>query len=291
MLIKWLVMISYLQFNSRQFVTIIVEVERIFVRQQGRGAGQERHCEDHQAPKDICASHFSLVFPVFWKRRDEIMLVPNNKSNFSLKRERKGKGVTVWPQEQTITSLQLHKFTKESIGPDERCMEALIHKSKISLLLVSKNVYSCQKHTGGANLVLVLLGQLIESSMPGHSYNPQEFVRLTNIILLSLLRFSFPPLTNYFPILFFSSVEETFSLSFILVTSSHHPDLSDDNHMVIWWSLSNGPHLNQGIFTRTTIYKCISSGLPEPITTTYIFGNLKVWATNLLIRVLSYFKW
>ena len=238
----------------------------------------------------LCLPFFSCI-SCFLKRREETTLVPNNKSNFSLKRERKGKGVTVWPQEQTITSLHLHKFTKESIGPDERCMEALIHKSKISLLLVSKNVYSCQKHTGGANLVLVLLGQLIESSMPGHSYNPQEFVRLTNIILLSLLRFSFPPLTKYFPILFFSSVEETFSLSFILVTSSHHPDLSDDNHMVIWWSLSNGPHLNQGIFTRTTIYKCISSGLPEPITTTYIFGNLKVWATNLLIRVLSYFKW
>ena len=71
---------------------------------------------------------------------------------------------------------------------------------------------------------------------------------------------------------------------FILATSFHPADVSDDHHIVI---LLNWPHLNLGIFTRT---KCISSGLPEPITTTYIFGNLKVWATNLLIRVLSYFK-
>ena len=126
----------------------------------------------------------------------------------------------------------------------------------------------------------------------------------TNIFLFLLLRSSSYPQTIYFPsptcLSSPSVLDHLYSLlmngqrthqtlykfwkHFILATFSHHPDLSDDHHIVI---LLNWPHLNLGIFTRT---KCISSGLPEPITTTYIFGNLKVWATNLLIRVLSYFK-
>ena len=78
---------QYLHFDFRQFPTFIVEVEREEVR-----AGQGGVARITMLQKIFALPIFTCI-SCFLKRRDEIMLGPQYKSNFSFKR--KGKGATI----------------------------------------------------------------------------------------------------------------------------------------------------------------------------------------------------